>query len=71
MKLGKIIDKMVTKNEFRGGGDLGMSHIKEVLSEFFPSKPPSTTVGFPREITLFRSFIYSLVCGNNNKEITK
>jgi len=32
-----------------------------------PNKSPSPSVYFAREITIFRSFVYSLVCGTNSE----
>ena len=48
-----------------------MREIKDMLTDFLPSKAPSTSVHFPKDITFYRAFIYSLVCGTNSNEITK
>ena len=48
-----------------------MKHIAEMMRSIVPEKHSSPFVRYPGDITFIRSFIYSLVCGNNNATLTK
>jgi hypothetical protein len=41
------------------------------MVDIIPGKAPSTTVYFPKDITMFRAYVYSLVCGSNGKTISR
>jgi hypothetical protein len=40
------------------------------MLKIIPDKSFSPSVHYPRDITIMRSFVYSLVCGKNAGEIT-
>ena len=41
-----------------------------MFEKLIPEKSPSPAVYWGRDITMMRAFIYSLVCGDNSKEVT-
>lgn len=66
----KGVDKILRSIDNRGK-DINMKDVKEMIVNFLPAKSPSTSVQFPREITFYRAYVYALVCGDNNKKVTK
>jgi hypothetical protein len=48
---------------------IGLKEIRNLMQAIIPEKSSSPSVHYPRDITIIRSFIYSLVCGENSGKI--
>lgn len=49
---------------------LSLKDVKNLMVKIIPEKSFSPSVHYPREITVIRSFLYSLVCGDNSGKVS-
>lgn len=66
----KEIKEAFLEAQIKHEGDIGVKFIKDLFENLIPEKSPSPAVYWARDITLMRAFIYSLVCGENSKNIS-
>ena len=50
--------------------EVNIKDVHRIITNFLPTKSPVASISFARDYTMFRTFIYSLVCGANNSSIS-
>jgi hypothetical protein len=58
------------KSKLLGSKEITYRDIMEIFSEVIPAKTTTPNVYFPKDVTMIRAFIYSLVCDSNSNHIS-